>query len=439
VLSETIVVEVRIMNARYWLLMILGAFVGTEPAVKAADLPPWIKATAYKIPSELTNQESGYFSLVEGLNGRLYIGAAKYGVNAYLVEFDEATHAMRVVVDAQKLIGSTATGFAAQAKFHTRNNVGASGKIYCGTKQGYPEKNEPRDAYPGGYTIVYDPTADRAEQFGIAWPHHGIISVTPDESRGVAYISTCDDGRPDESTHFMILDLKSRTYRDLGDLHHSYAFIVLDNRGRAYHPGLGGIIVRYDPAPGEIEQLTSTIDSKPAALETLLAINHPLNWDASPDRTTLFCVAMSGNQLYSYDLTAEGTNVPGKSRGALLPGAKSTDCRAMCVGPSGTVWAAVMGDFGPGREHELHLVSFARGANAPRDHGAVGIANPDFTTMTDKDGKPKPWHHGLRTASDGTLAPMYHMAICEGRNGSVYMTTIAPFVLLEFAASLIRK
>ena len=43
-----------------------------------------------RLPNALTNQGSGYFSIVEGKNGRLYIGTAKYGVNAYLVEFDPA-------------------------------------------------------------------------------------------------------------------------------------------------------------------------------------------------------------------------------------------------------------------------------------------------------------------------------------------------------------
>src|ERR1700732_1691662 len=109
----------------------------TVPLPARAD---WLLGRAYKIPSQYTNQESGYFSIVEGHNGRLYIGAAKYGVNAYLIEFDPKTAAMRMVVDVHKTIGSMATGFAAQAKIHTRNNVGANGKIYFGSKQGYPEK-----------------------------------------------------------------------------------------------------------------------------------------------------------------------------------------------------------------------------------------------------------------------------------------------------------
>ena len=51
----------------------------------------WLLAKAYKLPSEYTNQESGYFSIIEGQNRKMYIGSAKYGVNAYLLEFDPKT------------------------------------------------------------------------------------------------------------------------------------------------------------------------------------------------------------------------------------------------------------------------------------------------------------------------------------------------------------
>src|SRR2546423_15121002 len=79
----------------------------------------WLGATAYHIPSQYTTEESGYQSLGEGKNGKIYIGAAKYGFNAYLVEFDPASGRMRAAGDAMKAIGSNATGFAAQAKIHT--------------------------------------------------------------------------------------------------------------------------------------------------------------------------------------------------------------------------------------------------------------------------------------------------------------------------------
>ena len=157
---------------------------------------------------------------------------------------------MKAVVDAHKAIGKDLKGFGSQAKIHTRNNTGKlTGKIYFGTKQGYPKKDEVREDYPGGYPMVYDPKTGQTKVYPIPVPHHGINSITPDESRGVAYISTCSDHRPgpDENAIFLILDLKTGKYRELMDTEHFYGFIVVDHLGRAYHPILGGDIARYDP------------------------------------------------------------------------------------------------------------------------------------------------------------------------------------------------
>jgi sugar lactone lactonase YvrE len=409
--------------------------------ILAADPPRnWLQATAYAIPKETTNQGSGYFSIVPGKNGRLYIGAAKYGENAYLVEFDPKTKQMKIAVDAHKEIGTNAKGFAAQSKIHTRNNVGPSGKIYFGTKQGYPEKNEKRSDYPGGYPMVYDPAAGRTKVYPIPIPHQGIISITPDESRDVAYISTCDDNRPVESSHFMILDLKTGKYRDLMDTHHMYAFIVVDHLGRAYHPILGGDIARYDPKTDKLERLKQVIDGKPPTAESLLAHpeSHPINWDISPDGKTLYAVAMSGNQLYAYDLTGAEHTLPGKSLGKLLPNAKSTDCRALCVGPKGTVWAAVT-EVVDG-VHVQHIVRYRPGDKAPQDLGPVAIKNPNYTEFTDAAGKQLPWHHGIHKYPDGTTTTKYViLGVAEGLDGSVYTLSLAPFTLLELDASVVAK
>jgi sugar lactone lactonase YvrE len=406
-------------------------------AIPAFAAPPhrekWLPATAYAIPKETTSEGSGYFSIIEGKNQKIYVGAAKYGSNAYLVEFDPKSKKMAVVVDAQKEIGTTATGFAAQAKFHTRNNVGESGKIYLGTKQGYPKEGESRDLYPGGYPMVYDPATGKTRVYDIPVAKQGIISVTPDESRGVAYISTCSDERPTESTHFMILNLESGKYRDLLDCRHMYAFIVVDHLGRAYHPILGGDIARYDPKADKLERLKQTIDGAAPTKESLLAHpeSHPINWDITPDKKTLYSVAMSGNQLYSYDLTQTGETLAGKSLGKLIADAEATDCRAMCVGPDGVVWCGIAATFKDKGQY-LHLVSYRPGTDsAPRDHGALSISNPDYTTFVDADKKPLPWHHGVTTEKDGTLIPRYViMGICAAKDGTVYVTTLYPFTLL---------
>ena len=108
-------------------MAVSGGILGGVPAAHAADPPfPYVRAKAFHIPPETTTEESGYFSLCEGRNGRIYIGTAAYGRNSYLVEFDPATETMRVVLDTHKLVGLplTPTGYAAQAKIHTRNFVG---------------------------------------------------------------------------------------------------------------------------------------------------------------------------------------------------------------------------------------------------------------------------------------------------------------------------
>jgi len=399
-----------------------------------------IAATAYAVPKETTNEGSGYFSIVEGKDGKVYVGTAKYRENAYLVEFDPSSKKMRVVVDAMAEIrrefpdrpDGRAKGFAAQSKFHTRNNVGASGKIYVATKQGYPGEGEKREDYPGGYPMVYDPATGKTRVYDIPVRHHGIISITPDESRGVAYVSTCSDERPIDSAHFLVLDLATGKYRDLMDCRHMYAFIVVDARNRAYHPILGGDVARYDPAADRLERLRTTMDGQPLLPGSLFAApeGHPINWDITPQRTVLYAVAMSGNQLYTYDLAAEGDTLPGKSVGPLLRGSDGTDCRAMCVGPTSRVWAAVTGKHPGSNDSVLRLVSYAPGDGSPRDHGAITVTNPQYTELRDSESKPLPYHHGMRFLPDGRLEPLYPMGICEARDGTVYVTVICPLTLL---------
>src|SRR5206468_4672164 len=109
------------------------------PNAKPASLE-YLGAKAYHIPPETTTEESGYFSLCEGKDGRIYIGTAAYGRDSYLVEFDPSSEKMRVVLDTHKLVGLPLepTGYAAQSKIHTRNFVGLSSEIYLDSKQCYP-------------------------------------------------------------------------------------------------------------------------------------------------------------------------------------------------------------------------------------------------------------------------------------------------------------
>ncbi|MSQ96009.1 MAG: hypothetical protein EXR98_15840 [Gemmataceae bacterium] len=423
---------------RWWLLVVLVAAALSYPVeAQNQEQPRWLLGKAYHIPSEFTNQESGYFSIIEGKNSRMYIGTAKYGVNAYLVEFNPLKGVMQMVCDVHQVIKSILRGFGAQAKIHTRNNVGQlTGKIYFGSKQGYTEKGEKLTDYPGGYVLAYDPKTGKTENFGLPQKHFGIISVTPDEERGLCYISTCDDGRPIEKSHFMVLDLKTKKYRDFGDTGHSYAFIVLDNQGRAYHPLRRGLVARYDPKSENLEKLEVTVDGQapPKAITKDGAI---LNWDWSHDRKTLWCVEMSTNQVYSFDMTATGDKIPGKSHGEILAKAKSTDCRAMCTDNKGKVWMAVTEHGLPGGA-QCYLVSYTPGAKAPRNHGKVGLADPKDVQWTDAKGKPFPWHHAVRKEKDGTHTPWVPLGIAASADGHVNVLTLSPLLLIRFSPDQLK-
>jgi hypothetical protein len=236
-----------------------------------------------------------------------------------------------------------------------------------------------------------------------------------------------------------------------------YAFIVVDHLGRAYHPILGGDVARYDPKTDKLERLMHTIDGKPLpkvtveeakdrkslSPEALLAhpTSHPINWDISPDGKTLYSVAMSGNQLFSYDLTASGDALAGKSLGALVPGATSTDCRALCVGPRGAVWAACTApmEYGVDKKGKpmtipsVHrLTSYRPGDRAPVCHGPVAVKNPNYTEFADAAGKALPWHHGIRKLADGTTTSNHAiLGVAQGLDGSVYSLSLAPLTLQE--------
>jgi len=131
------------------LLRVLFSVCAIVRTAAAADAPPYVPATAFHILPEATSDESGYFSLSESHEGAIHVGCAKYGVNSFLVEFDPGTGRQHLVLDTNKTCGLSATGYAAQAKIHTRNYVAPSGKVYVGSKQGYRKEGDTSE-YSGG-------------------------------------------------------------------------------------------------------------------------------------------------------------------------------------------------------------------------------------------------------------------------------------------------
>jgi hypothetical protein len=425
-----------------------------EPG-KTSQRPPaslkYLWAKAYHIPPETTTEESGYFSLCEGKNGRIYIGCAAYGRNSYLVEFDPATEKMRIVLDTHKLVGLplTPTGYAAQSKIHTRNFVGPSGKIYVGSKQGYPTAREKATGqiatYRGGYVMTYDPAADKAVNLGMPMPledkrqpkgakeGEGVIDVVADESRGLIYVITC------EHQHWMLLDTRhpEKGYRDLGPILRDQPNTLINKEGRATAITQDYRVARYDPAKDKMAIDELLVDSKPFRQVIGKDAVHP-DWRLAKDGHTAYLQLLNDLRLFQIDLGGEtGTPVVARSLGKRVEG-KNPDSRgSISIGPDGRVYSAVRIDnetgFGSGYLH--HLVRFDPRNREMADLGVITVKNPNFFDFKgqqakNSDGSLRP-RHGFHTLPDGTLTPLHViMATIVGHDGTIYATTIYPFTLL---------
>ena len=429
-----------------------GAADRTAPTRKPPASLKYLWAKAYYIPPETTTEESGYFSLCEGKNGRIYIGTAAYGRNSYLVEFDPKTEKMRIVLDTHKLVGLplTPAGYAAQSKIHTRNFVGPSGKIYLGSKQGYPTAREKATGkvatYRGGYVMTYDPATDRAVNLGMPLPlgdkrlpkdakeGEGVIDVTADEGRGLIYVVTC------EHQHWMLFDTRqpAKGYRDLGPTLRDQPNTLIDRQGRATAITSDYRVARYDPAADKVSVDELLVDGKPFRAVVGPKAVHP-DWRLAADGRTAYLQLLNDLRLFRIDLGgAAGKPVPAVSLGKRLAG-KNPDSRgSISIAADGRVYSALRIDndtgFGTGYLH--HLVRHDPRGGGMTDLGVIAVRNPSFFNFggpqaKNADGSLRP-RHGYHTLPDGTLTPLHViMAMIVAHDGALYATTIYPFTLLR--------
>jgi hypothetical protein len=425
----------------------------------AARRPPaslhYLGAKAYHIPPETTTEESGYFSLCEGKNGRIYIGTAAYGRNSYLVEFDPATEKMRVVLDTHKLVGLplTPTGYAAQSKIHTRNFVGPSGRIYVGSKQGYPTAEEKKTGkvatYRGGYVMTYDPATGQALNLGMPLPlgdprlpadakeGEGVIDVAADEARGLIYVITC------EHQHWMLFDTKhpDKGFRELGPILRDQPNTLIDGQGRATAITKDYQVARYNPANSQVTVDPLLVDGKPFAEVVGPQAVHP-DWRLAADGRTAYLQLLNDLRMFQIDLGGPaGKPVPARSLGNRIEGKHPDSRGSISMGPDGRVYSAVRIDnatgFGTGYLH--HLVRWDSRTSQMADLGVIAVQNPTFFDFKgpqakNPDGSLRP-RHGFHTLPDGTLTPLHViMALIVARDGTLYATTIYPFTLLRIPA-----
>lgn len=385
---------------------------------------PYVWGTAYHVLPETTSEESGYFSLCEGRDGSIYVGTAKYGANSYLVEFDPVRFSQRIVIDTHKVCGLTATGYAAQAKLHTRNFVGPSGVIYVGSKQGYPGKND-TSVYPGGYVMSYDPRTGQARNLGRPFPEQGVIDVVADEARDRLYAVTC------ENQHWMLGRIgATNAWRELGPMLTPYATTLIDAQGRAHALATNFDLCTYDPATDQITRRPIFIGKKP--FQHLSPSSIP-TWNLAADGKTAYLVLMNDPTLLAIDLGGKGDTIKAKNCGRLTDAPQPDSRAALSIGPDGRVWTLIRTanntGFGGGMLHRL--IRYDPRSRKIEDLGVLAVKNPDFYDFAAK----KHHSHGYHTFPDGTLAPLHaHMGLIVAHDNTLYVTILYPYTLLRIDA-----
>lgn len=449
------------MNAATYSFASMALLLALQPTVRAADpqQPPallkFLEAKAHYIPPETTTEESGYFALCEGKNGKIYIGSAAYGRNSYLIEFDPTTEKMTVVLDVHKLVGLplTPTGYAAQSKIHTRLFVGPSGLIYIGTKQGYPTAEEKKSGkiatYRGGYVITYDPATGKSVNLGMPMPlddkrqpagateGEGVIDVVADEPRGLIYVITC------EHQHWMLFNTKQpeKGYRDLGPILRDQPNTLIDKQGRATAITKDYQVARYNPAEDKVTVDPLLVDGKPFRDVVGDKAVHP-DWRLAADGKTAYLQLLNDLRLFQVDLgEPAGQPVVARSLGNRLEGKHPDSRGSVSIATDGRVYSALRIDnatgFGTGYLH--HIVRFDPATKQFADLGVIKVKNPDFFDFKgpqakNPDGSLRP-RHGFHTLPDGTLTPLHViMGTIVAKDGTIYATTIYPFTLLRMPA-----
>ncbi|MBS3761867.1 MAG: hypothetical protein KGZ25_01065 [Planctomycetes bacterium] len=414
----------RLLVACFVLALIAGPRISA--AGKKAEPPfDYVEGKAYHILPRTTSDESGYFSLCEGKNGKIYVGTAKYNENAFLVEFDPTTEKQRVVIDTHKVCNLDASGYAAQAKIHTRNYVGRSGTIYVGSKQGYRKKGD-TSKYPGGYVMRYDPKKDFAACLGMPYPGQGVIDVVADEKRGLLYVVTC------EEQHWMLGDIKGKSYRELGPVLTPYATTLVDSRGRANAITVGFQLAQYEPDTRRIIIRDIMVDGKRFTRANRASIP---TWRLSPDRRKAYLILMNDARLIEINLMSKGPVVKATRLGTMVEGKKPDSRSALDLGPKGRVYVVVRvnNDTGFGKRYLHHLARYDPKTGKIEDLGVLAVRNPDFFDFGEKlnDRKP-PWSHGFHRLPDGTLTLLYnHMGLIIAHDGTAYVTILYPYTLLR--------
>jgi streptogramin lyase len=231
---------------------------GPEPEDHLVRLEGWVVFA----PQGTTTDGSGYTAIAVGQDGRVYVGASRYGGYAYLLRFDPRTrtHFMERVVSVADLTGERRGGINTQGKIHALIIVGPDGRIWFATKQAHevfgtrPEYGEDPEGYPGGHLCYYDPKTGQSRSMGILKRQEGLMGGAIDPARNLLYYRT------EPKNLLLSFNIKTGAVKENGHVGASCRYMVIDKDGAVYTTGRGSYLCRYDPRTGYVEDLAVKVE-----------------------------------------------------------------------------------------------------------------------------------------------------------------------------------
>jgi streptogramin lyase len=240
-----------------------------EPPPPPKPMPPSAGEMAPRLPYHVsfapagtTTDGSGYTAIEVGKDGKVYVGAARYGDYGWLLRLDPAAKPifLEKVVSMRQLTGEDRSGINTQGKIHAKIVVGADGKVWFASKQAHeifdtrPEYGEDPDGFPGGHLCYYDPKTGFSRSMGILKKQEGLMAGIIDDARGKLYF------RSEPKNHFLVYDIATGRVQDRGTVGAFCRYMTMERTGVVWTVGRGTTLSRYDPATGYVEDYAVKVE-----------------------------------------------------------------------------------------------------------------------------------------------------------------------------------
>jgi hypothetical protein len=368
-------------------------------------------------PQGTTTDGSGYTAIAVGQDGKVYVGASRYGGYAWLLRFDpqRREYFMERVVSVRQLTGERRSGINTQGKIHALIIVGSDGRIWFATKQAHevfgtrPEYGEDPEGYPGGHLCYYDPKTGFSRSMGILKRQEGLMGGAMDNARDMLYYRT------EPKNILLSFDVKTGAVKERGHVGAACRYMVIDKDGAVYTTGRGNYLCRYDPKTGYVEDLRVKVDG-PGHYEAPYVI-------ALGPNGKLYGAGISHPWIMEFDIA---TYKPGPFPEVVMrnaapsapPGLPAQDIHAGVFGKDGRFYYS-LGTTGPvtkGAKAEQHLRIMRFDPKTGRSE-TVGI--PDTSKLDESKVR-----HAY--ARDAKYKVLYIQGMKVGEDGTLFMMAIYP-------------